>query len=235
MTTGLDLINDALRSIKAIGIDETAEAGVSAVSLRSLNRMLGSWSAGVHAIYTEGKIAHALTGGQGIYTIGTAGGEDINSARPVAITAANVNNGNRDYPLEIIGERRYNEISRKDASGYLPGFLYYDANMPTAKIYLWCYPSSSLTLNLYVRQPLSDLDYNTTLTLPPGYEEAIVYNLGKRLAPGFNLETDMDYNELAQEGLDIIERANTMNDLRTARCESALLSGENGFDIESGF
>lgn len=236
MTTGRDIITASLRSIKVLGADEAAEGSVASNALSALNQMIDVWSADGNAIFSEAKLTHTLTPSDGDYTIGKAGGEDIDEIRPTDIKAAFINDGNRDYYLKLVGEQKFSRIARKTQSTVIPCYLYYDANFPTATLRLWPVPSTADTLNLWCRQPLTALTLSGTLSLPPGYEEALIYNLGCRLAPWFNKELSLDYKEIAQNGYEIIERANKNNDLEEAELDEALTGGQEGsFDIYSGY
>lgn len=232
MTTGVQLISQALRSIGALGATETADGDTAANTLATLNQMLDAWSSNRLMIFTEGKLTHTLTGA-GSYTIGSGG--DIDTTRPVFIKEVFINNGSRDYGLTKIGETEYARVSNKTATSNLPSFYYYDGGFPLGTIRLTPLDTAGYTLNLYVRQPLSSIALDDTLSLPPAYEEAIKYNLGIRLAPEYQVQLSADYRDIAEDGRELIKRSNRLNNKLMTDVDIALLSNYYGFDVLTGY
>ncbi len=62
---------------------------------------------------------------------------------------------------------------------------------------------------LYVNRPIGRFrDLTTTYAFPDGYEEALVYQLARRLAKPYGREVDEDLKEKSDMALSVIKRAN---------------------------
>jgi hypothetical protein len=60
----------------------------------------------------------------------------------------------------------------------VPTDLYNDGAYPNSRLYLWGYPSVANDLELFTWQQLSSFPSQAaTVSLPPGYAQAVVYNL----------------------------------------------------------
>lgn len=92
MSTVRDLVRDSLLTIGAIGSGENIPADAMADAIRSLNRMLGSWSVDGFLIYQYVREVFQLTAGKADYTIGLEG--DFDTTRPVQISEASSSDAN---------------------------------------------------------------------------------------------------------------------------------------------
>lgn len=208
MATASTMILSALISIgdKAIGGSLTAAEQTEYLS--RLNQMLESWSIDGLIVYTTQTITKALTAGTGTYTIGT--GQSIDVAYPIKITSAytiDASNVSRDIPNFVDGDD-WGQITLKLLGNSYPNTLWWDNTFPNGNINLWPLPVSGLTLYLNVYTRLQSLGaIGTMLSLPPGYEEAIISNLAIRLAAGA-IAANAEIREIAKESLARIKRAN---------------------------
>lgn len=227
--TARELIRRALLLFGAVDQDEAVDATEANDALASLNDILEGWSANGDAIYQETKESFPLTGA-GSYTIGSGG--DFNTIRPTKIITAFTRSGGLDYPLELIDQKFYAEITQKSLGSSHPSYLYYDGGFPLGTIYLW--PTSSYELHLYSMKPLTSItSLDTTINLPPGYAKAIRYNLAVELAPEYGKMASPDVQRIATESKYDIDTANRLNDQDRLRVDSALLRTET-YNIYSG-
>jgi hypothetical protein len=187
-----DYISEALQLLGVIASGETASAADEADGLSALVRMLSRWSTEGLLIYTKTKETFTLVASQQTYTWGAAG--DFNSARPVLINEVNILVNDVEYQVEIINEQQWASIPNKSFSSDIPRFLFAEGSYPLERINLWPKPSSSNSLVVYSKKPLTTYSsVNDTVTVPPGYEDAIIYNLAiaRRAAYGAPLEADV--------------------------------------------
>jgi hypothetical protein len=210
MSTGRDLIYAALREIGAFGSEETPQAEGTNDALKTLNRMWGGWNADLGNIYSETLDSLTLVPSTASYTIGPDFGV-FNVTRPVQILAAQLRYAtNTDLPIEIISFDKYQEVSNKTSSADVVQYLAYNATYPNGVIYVWPVPTVAYVIRLTSKKILSDFDLDTTLSLPPGYEDAIVLNLAVRLSQGWGRPVSQMLYSSALEAKSIITRANTV-------------------------
>lgn len=229
--TGRDAITAMLRLIGAVAPGESVDATEATDGLASINRMLGSWSNEgllIYAITAESAIT--LVAGDATYTLGASG--DI-TTRPQSIEKALIQDGNTDYPVRLISLDEYTRIVDKTTQSTLPECLYDDGGYPQRTITLYPVPSAAKSLLLFTKRPLTSIaTLDTNISLPPGYERALVYNGALELAPEYGRPIDAMIMKAAQESLSGIERANH----RPAylRCDDALPPRGHGYDIHKG-
>jgi hypothetical protein len=158
-------------------------------ALDSLNEMLESWGTNAYLIYVNVKEELTLVVSQGTYTWGSGG--DINSARPESIVTMyfQFSGNTQDIYVKPITEPEYDDITDKTVEGR-PTKAFLAPEFPLAKLYLYPVPNAADTLKLTSRKPFSTLAMTDSLTLPPGYSKAIIYNLAVDLMPFIGVVAD---------------------------------------------
>jgi hypothetical protein len=208
--------------------------------LQALNQMIEAWSVERLAIFTVTPKTFPLIDGKQTYTVGTGG--DFNIPRPPQIDWLSiVYQANPPQPLEmpiryITDPAEWRGITLKNFTNIFPSAALDDQGFPFRTLTFWPIPSgASLQVVIYSWQALAEFpDGGTVLTFPPGYAEAIRFNLAVRLAPEFGRSAPVDVKGLAVEALARVRRAN-MHPIEM-RCEDALLGtrGYNYVDFVSG-
>jgi hypothetical protein len=115
----------------------------------------------------------------------------IEARRPVKIASAYTRDTEgSDYPIDPgMTNSEWAALSDKDQTGSYPDYLYYRPSFPRGQINLYPSPGSGLTLYLQVREQLTRPGLiNSTVSFPPGYERAFVYNLALDIAPRYGME-----------------------------------------------
>ena len=190
--TANDLIGRTLRSIGVLASGETATSNEVSDALTILNNMVDTWGTERLTIYTVARTAFNLTSSTQDYTIGSGG--TFNIARPVWIVAA------------------WQQIGIKGTTSTYPTAFYYDKTWTAGlgQISVWPVPdNSNAQLVLYTPTALTQFaDLTTAYTFPPGYEEALRYQLALRLAPEFGVNLSPDIRALASQTFANIKRAN---------------------------
>lgn len=189
--TVLDLITRAMRLVGAISTGETPSAAEAQDSLDSLNDMLEAWSTERLAIYSITRSVYTIVSGTQRYTLGTGGTWD--SVRPLRIENAGLvyknPNPTVEVPLERLNDDEWAAKRVKDLTSNLPRQFWYNEGWPLGEFHLWPTPLDANDVALYVWTPLTQFSTLTdTVTFPPGYADAIRYNLAVRMAPEFGLE-----------------------------------------------
>jgi len=224
----------ALRTIGAIGQGVPASANDMQVAFEACNDMIDGWAAQRLTVFQTLRSLFDLVANQGgvttPYTIGLGG--DFNVPRPTWIPNANIvvytTTPPFEYPLAILTPDEYARTSIKDMSSAMATALYFDGKFDTSgadtglgDIFLYPVPNGQMPLKLalYLPRPMTGFDDigTTEYTFPPGYAEALRYQLAKRLASEFQRPMSAETEQLAVDTFAIIQRANVP--IPTLRCD----------------
>lgn len=211
MTTALDIVTSAIEHLGASAIGEPVDAGEADDALRALNKMLDTWNSESLTIYTTQPQVFPFVASKASYTLGVGG--DFNIPRPVKIETVTIrSSGNIDFPCEIISEQEYSAIPLKTISSTLPYKMYDDGDFPLKNLIFYPVPAdASYSAVLWVWQSFSTATVLTsTMSFPPGYTEALEYNLAVRIAPKYGRPVSADLRQLAMDSKAQIQRANTV-------------------------
>lgn len=225
MATALDLIQASMRMIGVLASGESLSANEATDALSSLNRMLATWSNENLLIYSKTLETFTLVSNQQSYTMGSGG--NFNTTRPQLIENASLRTTSSstalDLPIEIIDKDQWASISVKSIASSIPTKLFVQSTYPLATLWLWPIPSDANTLVLWSWKTLSSIATTAaTVDLPPGYEDAIIWNLAVRLGPEYGRPADPMVVAEAAESKAAIKRMNHKPQLLTI--DSALLS-----------
>lgn len=225
--TGTQYISAALRKLGVLDPRSTADASLLASGLLALNSMLARWSTRRWCVHTITEGSFSLTPGTAAYAIGSGGAFD--TARPTRIVQAWVRNNDFDYPVDIVARENFAAIGDKTTSAR-PEKLWFEPTYPLATVTLWPVPDSALdTLYLKLWQPLSAVaSVSDSLSLPPEYEEAIIWNLAVNLAPEFSMEPPQIVAFRADETLRELQRLHAQP---TPQANTDFLHGRRKFNI----
>lgn len=240
--TILDMITASMQEIGAIAAGEPVAAADAQVALVRFNGMLDLWQSERLTIYNLDREVFSFVTNQQSYTIGPAVG--ITTAdwtydiRPLWIQHAGViwtaSGIETEIPMKILTDDEWAATRVKAVSSTLPTYLYYNPTFPWGTLYFWPYPTdNTVDVALYLPLPMQVVSALTTvLVLPPGYEEALRYNLAVRLAPVFGRTIDPTVAALAIESKAQIKRKNIVAD--PMRCDPAVIGEAGAFNIFSG-
>ena len=206
MTTALDIITDAAKLLGVVRKGEALDADEAADGLRRLNAMLGSWSNNSLNIYARTLDTLTFATSALSYTIGS--GATFNTTRPVKIISAVVRSGSIDYPVTFIDETEFESIPYKTTTGSPELWGTYDNAYPTGTLRFYPKPTANDVLRLLSEKPLSSLaSTSTTFDLPPGHEDAVVFNLAVRMAPYYGVAPSNEVKDTAKQTLGAIRIA----------------------------
>lgn len=231
MATAQSRINRAMRLVGALASGESPSADETTDVLAALNGMLDAWRNERLMVYAIQDEALSMTGGDGSYTIGPSG--DLNTTRPVKIESAFVRSNGVDYPVDPLTASEYAAIPDKASQSYIPEWFYYAPTMATGTLKLYPVPSASNTLYLQTWVPLASIhSAETTVTLPPGWEDAIDYNLAVRIAPEFEKNPSAIVLQIAAETKAQVKRINAVTIKASTGLEGMFPAAT--FDITTG-
>ncbi len=213
ITTIGDLIKLTLKDCGAVGVGQTPLAEDSNDALMRLNAMLGQWNRSRWLVYHLINLSITSTGALS-YTVGPGGNLNI-SNRPDKIEAAFARQiiaqspNAIDYPLEAIAAREtYDRIALKSLNSF-PEYFFYDPAFPLGNLFVYPVASPSFQILISVKEVLTPfVSLTDNIVLPAEYFEALLYNLGARLRPAYQLEPDPTITALALASLNVIKNAN---------------------------
>lgn len=199
MATVQEFISSTLRLIRVLDSGETPTATESNDALVALNQLIASWSAAGVPVYQESKDIISLTGAS-LYPL---------PSRPVKITAAHVSYSGITFPVAIVTSAQWTQPKDRTATSKFAKELYYDGGYPTGTIGLWPIVSSGSTLELYSLKPLASFaSLGDTISLPPGYEQALRFALAGVLAPEYGSAMPPEYAAAAADARQSIAAMN---------------------------
>jgi len=145
-----------------------------------------------------------------------------------------------DYPVAVFAVEQYQMIGLKGLNGPWPKAVYYQPSEQLGTIYVWPNPAQGeMHLFAYTQfQAFSNL--TDTLQFPPGYVNAIRFNLAERLMPMFGKVNQLAMAKIeafAAAGKATIKRTN-MRPPQVARYPDQLLWGKSkdaGWIMDGGF
>lgn len=210
MGTARDLIKGSLRLLGVIASGETPTAAEQADALSSLNSMIESWSNDGFLIFEEKREEFTLSISTQDYSIGS--GATFDTVRPQTIMNAGAKESATDVevPIRVFNQDEWARIAVKGARSTLPLGIYYNPTYPNGTISVWPIPTLASKLVLYSLKPLTGFPtIDTTVTLPPGYERMLRYNLAVEIAPEYGRPVSPEIAAIASESMALIKRANT--------------------------
>ncbi len=206
MATSLDLIKRSLRLRGVYGSGESIPSDEATDAQIAMNAMLEDWRNEKLMAYAMRDEVLTMVNGQGTYTLGPTG--DLGTTRPVKIDNAYIRDASTDYPVEIVSRDDWDGIPDKTNDSDIVQHLLFEGTMPDATIKVWPVPTTANVLHMRTWLPIAELALNDTITLPPGYETAIPFNLAIYLAPEYGIDAKPSVMQIASRSLAGIKRIN---------------------------
>lgn len=207
MATALELINGALRLIGQIAEGETPSNETYDDALAALNQMLESWSVDRINVFALQNQSVTWPANQATRTFGATG--QIVAERPTAIDHAYIVVDSVSYPLTIVTDEQYNDISDKTSTGTQPWMLRASMTVPDATFTVYPVPTANIEMHIVsIDQLEQPATLYTDLVLPPGYLRAFRHNLAMELAAEFGKIPSPGVVMGAQKSLAAIQRNN---------------------------
>lgn len=211
--TALDLLTSSLRLINVVASGEPVPIDMANDSLMVLNQMLDAWNADRLSIFTTRADDYALISGKQSYTLGIGG--DWNTNRPPVIDSMSVillnNPANPiEIPIPLLTVQQWQtQYPVKSVNSTFPLACYDDGGFPLRTLSFWGIPQEADSIRIYSWQPLGIAgSLQSSVSFPPGYAEAIRYNLAIRLSAEFSAQVSPAVAQIATESLGRIKSAN---------------------------
>lgn len=224
-------------------IGGTVTGSISATTLTvtavtSGNLALGQYLTG-SGITAGTQIVKFLTGAGGIgtymvnidYTSTPVSSTTITTyyERPLRINSGFVRVSSLDYPVFPLNIEQYELIGLKTLNGPWPKYIYYQPSSPVGNITCWPVPASG-EMHLFAETVLQGfVTLSDTVTLPQGYNRAIITNLAEILLPEYGKNDPVMVQLIQQQARDTrawVKRTN-MQPPMTVSFPDALLQSQN--------
>lgn len=219
MTVVLDLITEALVTIKALAVGETPEADMTSDALNKFNEVLESLSIQNLAVYASTVTTVPLVANQAAYILGAGGvGQrplSMNSIQSIFATYQGV-----DYPIELTPQAEYDVLAVKTITG-IPGYAAFDNGYPNTTLTLYPTPYANGVMKISMKQAFTNAAALTdSIDMPPGYRRMVRLMLAWNLLPDYPGMTPDELERLKND------RANATAQVKRANIEPVLLRSE---------
>jgi len=208
MTTANDLIKRAYRTAGILGDGEIPSSGMASDGLVYLNDLIEGLSNEHLMIFQDEQEDITLTN-QIAYTWGTGG--DISTTRPIKLSSGYYTQAGEavDYPITVLTKDEYDGISFKSTTGDVVDYVYLYTDYPLATLYVYPQvPTGTLTLTSW-KQLDSVASLTTSLSLPPGWERMLRYNLALELVDEYGMAVPPNLAQKAAKAKADIKRVNS--------------------------
>lgn len=235
MATVQTIIDRSMRLLGQLGSGESPTPAETADALIAVNAMLDSWRNDRLMCFAFQTLSLTLANGDDTYTVGTSG--DLNTTRPVDLLDAYIVESNVSYTVEIIGEKEYASILDKTTTADWPNKILFRPSVASsqATVIVYPVPNATRTLKLVCRVPVTAFSAaSDTVTLPPGWEEAMAANLAIRMAPEYETSPSPAIVQMAKESLSGIKKTNATVQPRRLNTQLATMFGPQAHSITTG-
>jgi hypothetical protein len=225
--TALDIITNAMKKANTIEAGEAVSSDEAADGLTDLNDMIDGWQTERLMLYATIRQVFTLTAGQAAYQMGT-GAPDFNVPRPVRIDRMSIISLANpaqplELPLEYLTQAEWAMVPVKQVLSSLPQRCYDDNGFPFRTLTFWCIPAIQVQTAIYSWGQLSQFaDLSTDYQFPPGYADAIKWNLAYRFAGQFGPYMPPNLPMMAVETKAKVKSVNIP--LVDLRCDDALIN-----------
>lgn len=202
-----ELVSAAFKSATILGEGETLSAEQLADGLARLNDIISLYNTDSLVLYASENSTFTTVANQSRYTL-DASGADWTTTRPVRINDAYITYQGITFPLEIINQQEYNDITLKTLANPLVRYLLYVNAYPQGVVYLWPVPSQALSITMTFDRYLSSLTSSTTIAYPPGYQKLLRLELAIELCPEYGKEPSQTLVARWKDAKASVKRAN---------------------------
>lgn len=232
MTTAGEIITLAHKLLGVLASGEVLPAADAQDSLDILNHMLDAWSTESLAIHSTQSQSFSWTANQASRTIGPTG--NFVGNRPVKVHKSTYFvDGAESFPVTLIEQDDYNALANKATTSTYPQYLWVNYTMPDVTLTVYPVPTEALTWKIVSDVVLAQpAGLTTTLSFPPGYNRAFLFNLAVEIASMYGMNPPPVVLANATAAKRAIKRGNVKK--QKLNIDSRLPGMSTGSNIESG-
>jgi hypothetical protein len=219
VATAQTILDRALRLLHQIPTGGSSVGSQASEGLIALNAMMDRWRNDRLTTYALQEETVPLTASSTSKTMGATG--DLVTTRPEVVLGAWILDNNISYPVRILDTREeYSSIPDKTVTSSWPDKAFYEPTYPNGTLYYHPAPDASRTMKVLTEVPVTSFAaVGTSIALPPGWEDAMAFNLAVAWAPEFETQPSPEVSRLAAETLGAIKRVSQ----RTLKMDSGLV------------
>lgn len=235
MSTARDLIRSSLKLIGVVAAGENPSAQEQTDALSTLNSMIDSWSTESLIVFSKTIEDFSFVSSQQVYTMGVGGTFD--TVRPQKILRLAVldvtNTPNNEINIEVLNLDQWASIHQKGVTSTFATRMYPDFTNPLVTLNFWPIPLNVNGVRIYSLKPLAELATpDSVVTLPPGYDLALRYNLAILLASEYGRQLSPEVSAIAAAGRENIMRMNS--ETLYMRADDSIVARGVAFDWRTG-
>lgn len=234
MITAGDLITSALRLIGQLAEGETASSETANDALVAMNQMLDSWSTERLSIFSTQDQVFTWPASTISQTLGPSG--DFIGVRPITFDSSTYFRDvatNISFGIKLVTQQQYDSIAAKTVVSTYPQVLSYNMSMPDITMYVYPVPTQALEWHFISIDELAQPALlATVLSIPPGYQRALRFNLAVELASEFGINPPPNVARIAMAAKRNLKRINNPGDIMLL--PGALIGTHQQFDIFAG-
>lgn len=204
-TTVRDVITKALQKNGVLTQGQAPTAGEASDAFDALVDMMDLWALDSLLCFAKTTETFILTDNTSTYNIGS--GQTFNTSIPTVITSAFVRDVTTDYEVAIISDDEYNKITQDKTIVGMPISVAFTQSYPIAKLRFFPVPTKSYSFVMTSEKPISSFtSLDQVISLPPGWKQTLVYNLGLALAADYNTQMPATLPAIAAESKAALKR-----------------------------
>jgi hypothetical protein len=178
------LIKSAFIKLSVLGALDALAPEDAAFGLEELNRILDNWNAERQAVYCTQTTSFTLVPNLSPHTIGPTGSW-VMTQRPVTIESLAWLSGQIFTDIEVyLDPLRYAALAQPSLPG-IPTECFYEPAWPNGRLFFYPVPITAYQVDLLARVQLAGVQLMDNLSLPPGYQDALVLTLCESLMPSY--------------------------------------------------
>jgi len=211
--TVVELITRALQEIRVLGADAQLDASDADLALRYFQSMVDLFQIDGFLTYAERRDDYAFIPNQRVYYVGPTGPDWIGPVPTQIVSGSIIVAGDatatEQYLTEFSPDQWARIPTKLFTADYPSVFFYQPQTDEIGQFLVWPVPSTHATFILRTAAPLqTPLTLTTVLVFLPGYYEAWMLNLARRLVRPFAANEAPTLAEAANRALGAVKRMN---------------------------
>lgn len=196
-----------MRKVGITSAGETPTADEANDALDDLNDLIESMNLDNLFVWGSASTPFTTVAAQATRTIGPTG--QFVTDRPVRVTNAYCTVSGVNYPIEIIGQAEYDNITLKTQQSQIIEKLAYVNDNPNGLLYMWPVPQSAIPIVIGIDRIIASVATTAAvMTFPPGYLKYMMFELGIALSTEYGVEPTSAVIKYAQTTRAALKRAN---------------------------
>ena len=181
------ILTKACAELNAVDLGGTLQPELADFALDTLNELLDLWNAERGKVYADSFLPFTIIPNHNPTTIGS-GANWNTTQRPVSIEGIQVELTGTPTPFVYVKPRDaawWQSRPSPQTTANFPTDFYYDPTWATSgfgSVYLWPVPTQAYAVQVRCRIVLEQLTANQTISLPPGYNRALMLTLARAMA-----------------------------------------------------